>query len=156
MKGERLVPAGQAVTITASAPHGHVAAVHAMAAKLGLPALLGPAAASGLALALVISRVVQSASNLFSLRCWPLPLWRGLGVAGASTDDISRRWTGWSTGRTRSRPSCPAPLAPQFDPSRLALFVLSSCSYSHCPFRPGVLPGPLCLLQIGSVRSPSL
>src|SRR6266581_6940588 len=34
LKGERLVPAGQAVTITGSLPHGHVAAVHAMAAKL--------------------------------------------------------------------------------------------------------------------------
>ena len=43
LKGERLVPAGQAVQITASVPHGHVAAVHAMAARLGLPALLGPA-----------------------------------------------------------------------------------------------------------------
>ena len=47
LKGERLIPAGQAVTITASAPHGHVAAVHAMAAKLGLPALLGPAGRRG-------------------------------------------------------------------------------------------------------------
>ncbi len=44
LKGTPLVPAGQAVTITASLPHGHVAAVHAMAARLGLPALLGPAA----------------------------------------------------------------------------------------------------------------
>ena len=43
LKGERLVPAGQAVTITGSLPHGHVAAVHAMARRLGLPALLGPA-----------------------------------------------------------------------------------------------------------------
>ena len=59
LKGERLVPAGQAVTITGSLPHGHVAAVHAMAAKLGLPALLGPAGRQrDLALALVISRVV--------------------------------------------------------------------------------------------------
>ena len=47
LKGERLVPAGQAVTITASVPHGHVAAVHAMAKKLGLPALLGPAGRPG-------------------------------------------------------------------------------------------------------------
>ena|ERR1700683_110211 len=43
LKGDRLVPAGQAVTITSSVQHGHVAAVHAMAVKLGLPALLGPA-----------------------------------------------------------------------------------------------------------------
>jgi hypothetical protein len=59
LKGERLVPAGQAVSITASVPHGHAAAVHAMAARLGLPALLGPAGRDrDLALALIISRVV--------------------------------------------------------------------------------------------------
>ena len=56
LKGERLVPAGQAVTITAAAPHGHVAAVHAAAVALGLPALLGPAGRQrDLALALIIS-----------------------------------------------------------------------------------------------------
>src|SRR5262245_22476400 len=43
LQGTALVPAGQAMTITRSLPHGHVAAVHAMAARLGLPALLGPA-----------------------------------------------------------------------------------------------------------------
>ena len=36
------MPAAGAVAITRSVPHGHVAAVHAMAAQLGLPALLGP------------------------------------------------------------------------------------------------------------------
>src|ERR1700756_4448332 len=40
LKGQRLVPAGEAFTITRSLPHGHVAAVSAMAQKLGLPALL--------------------------------------------------------------------------------------------------------------------
>src|SRR5258708_5859136 len=43
LKGTALAPAGQAMTITQSLPHGHVAAVHAMALKLGLPKLLGPA-----------------------------------------------------------------------------------------------------------------
>src|ERR1700749_1469851 len=63
LKGQRLVPAGQAVTITRSVPHGHVAAVAAMAVKLGLPALLGPAGrARDLALALIISRIVAPAS----------------------------------------------------------------------------------------------
>ena len=38
LKGQQLVPAATAVTITGSLPHGHAAAVHAMAAKLGLPA----------------------------------------------------------------------------------------------------------------------
>ncbi len=41
LKGAALVPAARAVTILRSLPHGHVAAVHAMAVKLGLPALLG-------------------------------------------------------------------------------------------------------------------
>src|ERR1700685_3380500 len=44
LKGERLVPAGQAVQITAAAPHGHVAAVHAAAVQLGPAA---PAGAAG-------------------------------------------------------------------------------------------------------------
>ena len=65
LKGQQLVPAGQAVTITGSLPHGHVAAVHAMAAKLGLPALLGPPGRHrDLALALIISRVVKPGSKL--------------------------------------------------------------------------------------------
>jgi hypothetical protein len=37
-----VVPASQTMRITRSLPHGHVAAVHAMAVKLGLPSLLGP------------------------------------------------------------------------------------------------------------------
>src|ERR1700719_5018563 len=60
LKGQQLVPAGDAVTITGSLPHGDAAAVHAMAAKLGLPALLGPAGRHrDLALALIISRVIK-------------------------------------------------------------------------------------------------
>ena len=59
LKGERLVPAGQAVTITGSLQHGHVAAA-AMAARLGLPAVLGPAGRQrDLALALIISLRLQ-------------------------------------------------------------------------------------------------
>src|ERR1700750_458692 len=90
LKGERLVPAGQAVAITASLPHGHVAAVAAMAVKLGLPALLGPAGrARDLALALIISRIVAPASKLSTLTWWAdVTLGADLGVADASTDDI--------------------------------------------------------------------
>jgi hypothetical protein len=64
LKGEVLVPAGEApaVTVARALPHGHVAAVYAMARKLGLPTLLGTAGrprdlALALALALIISRV---------------------------------------------------------------------------------------------------
>src|SRR6266511_4173046 len=62
LKGTRLVAAEAVVsqvTITRSLPHGHVAAVHAQAKALGLPALLGPAGRQrDLALALIVSRVV--------------------------------------------------------------------------------------------------
>ena len=71
LKGQHLVPAAEAVTITGSLPHGHVAAVHAMAARLGLPALLGPAGRQrDLALALIISRVVRPGSKLSTLTWW--------------------------------------------------------------------------------------
>src|SRR5947207_14889305 len=90
LKGTPLVPAGQAVAITGSLPHGHVAAVHAMAARLGLPALLGPACRQrDLALALVISRVVRPGSKLSTASWWDdTTLGADLGVAGASTDDL--------------------------------------------------------------------
>ena len=90
LKGQQLVPAAGAVTITGSLPHGHAAAVHAMAAKLGLPALLGPAGRQrDLALALIISRVVAPGSKLSTLTWWAdTTLGADLGVADASTDDI--------------------------------------------------------------------
>ena len=85
LKGQQLVPAAEAVTITRSVPHGHVAAVHAMAAKLGLPALLGPAGRQrDLALALIISRVVRPGSKLSTLTWWDdTTLGADLGVADA-------------------------------------------------------------------------
>src|SRR5260370_33473873 len=46
LQGTPLVPAGQAVTITRSVPHGHVAAARALAAQLGPPAAPGPAGAA--------------------------------------------------------------------------------------------------------------
>jgi hypothetical protein len=49
-------------------PHGHAAAVHAMARKLGFPALLGPQ--RDLAYALVISRVIRPASKLSTAGWW--------------------------------------------------------------------------------------
>ena len=68
LKGQALVPAEAVCTITRSLPHGHVAAVAAMARTLGLPALLGPPCRSrDLALALIISRVIRPGSKLSTL-----------------------------------------------------------------------------------------
>jgi hypothetical protein len=138
LKGTPLVPAGEAVTITASLPHGHVAAVHAMAVKLGLPALLGPACGQrDLALALVMSRVVAPASKL-STRAWwaDTTLGADLGVAGATTDDIYAAMD-WLAARQDAIEAELAArhLAPEANPSRMALFDLSSSwlEGTHCP-----------------------
>ena len=129
LKGQQLVPAAGAVTITGSLPHGHAAAVHAMAAKLGLPALLGPAGRHrDLALALIISRVVRPGSKLSTLAWWAdTTLGADLGVADASTDDIyaAMDWLGHrqdaiEAGLARRH------LAPEPNPSKMALFDLSS------------------------------
>jgi hypothetical protein len=129
LKGQQLVPAGQAVTITGSLPHGHVAAVHAMAARLGLPALLGPPGPQrDLALALVISRVVRPASKLATLAWWSdVTLGADLGVAGASTDDIYAAMDWLEHQQDAIEAGLAARhLAPQATPPRMALFDLSS------------------------------
>jgi hypothetical protein len=129
LKGQQLVPAAEAVTITRSLPHGHIAAVHAMAAKLGLPALPGPAGrARDLALALIISRVVQPGSKLSTLTWWDdTTLGADLGVAEASTDDIYAAMD-WLEHRQDAIEAELARrhLAPEPNPSRMALFDLSS------------------------------
>jgi Transposase len=129
LKGQQLVPASDAVTITRSLPHGHAAAVHAMAARLGLPALLGPAGRPrDLALALIIARVVAPASKLSTLTWWAdTTLGNDLGVADASTDDIYAAMD-WLGGRQDAIEAGLAArhLAPQVNPARMALFDLSS------------------------------
>jgi hypothetical protein len=138
LKGQQLVPAGEAVTITRSVPHGHVAAVHAMAAKLGLPALLGPAGRHrDLALALIISRVVKPASKLSTLAWWDdTTLGADLSVAGAGTDDIYAAMD-WLASRQDDIEAALARrhLAPEPNPARTALFDLSSSwlEGTHCP-----------------------
>ena len=138
LKGRQLVPAAEVVTITRSLPHGHVAAVHAMARTLGLPALLGPAGRQrDLALALIISRVAQPGSKLSTLTWWAdTTLGADLGVAGASTDDIYAAMD-WLGGRQDAIEAELARrhLGPEPNPSRMALFDLSSSwlEGTHCP-----------------------
>jgi hypothetical protein len=90
LTGERFIPAAGAAQVVRSLPHGHAAAVHAMARKLGFPALLGPACPErDLACALIISRVIRPASKLSTAAWWDdVTLGPDLGVAGASTDDV--------------------------------------------------------------------
>jgi hypothetical protein len=138
LKGQQLVPAASAVTITGSLPHGHAAAVHAMAAKLGLPALLGPAGRHrDLALALIISRVLAPASKLSTLTGWAdTALGADLGVAEASTDDLyaAMDWLEHRQDAIEARLAA-RHLAPEPNPARMALFDLSSSwlEGTHCP-----------------------
>jgi len=138
LKGERLVPAARAVRITAAAPHGHVAAVHAAAVQLGLPALLGPAGRQrDLALALIISRVVKPGSKLSTLTWWAdTTLGADLGVAGATADDIyaAMDWLGHRQDAIEARLAA-RHLAPAANPAKMALFDLSSSwmEGTHCP-----------------------
>ncbi len=138
LKGTALVPAARAVTILRSLPHGHVAAVHAMAVKLGLPALLGPACPErDLALALVISRVVAPASKLSTLTWWDdTTLGDGLRAATVSAGRIyaAMDWLEHQQDAIETK-LARRHLAPAANPSRMALFDLSSSWMEgrHCP-----------------------
>jgi len=90
LAGERFIPAGQQARVARSLPHGHAAAVCAMARKLGFPELLGPPGPErDLAYALIVSRVLRPASKLSTISWWQdVTLGPDLGVAGASTDDV--------------------------------------------------------------------
>jgi hypothetical protein len=140
LKGEVLVPAGEApaVSIARSLPHGHVAAVHAMARQLGLPGLLGPAGRHrDIALALIISRVTRPGSKLSTIAWWAgTTLGPDLGIAGATTDEAYAAMD-WLQSRQDVIEARLARrhLAPGANPSRMALFDLSSSwlEGSHCP-----------------------
>jgi hypothetical protein len=129
LRGQRLVPADQAFTITRSLPHGHVAAVAAMAHKLGLPGLLGPACRDrDLALALILSRVVRPGSKLSTLTWWSdVTLGADLGVVDASTDEIYAAMD-WLHDRQDAIEQALARrhLSEPANPSRMALFDLTS------------------------------
>src|SRR5271156_1971110 len=135
LKGQTLVAAGTEFAIARSLPHGHVAAVCAMAHTLGLPAPLGPAcrapgpgpAVDG-ARAWIVSRVSRPASKLSPLSRWPdTTLGVDLGVAGASTDEVYAAMD-WLAERQHpiEKKLAAKHLGPDVNPGRMALFDLSS------------------------------
>src|SRR6266545_3447783 len=144
LQGAALVPAGQAMTIIRSVPHGHVAAVHAMAAKLGLPALLGPACPQrDLALALIVSRVARPGSKLSTLTCWPAGTWprrRTRSGWPCSTCPArgwkarTARWASAGTPATARKARCRSNTG--CSPTRRAGPSRSGCSRATPPTRP--------------------
>ena len=129
LKGQALVPAGSEFCKSRSLPHGHVAAVAAMARKLGLAGLLGPPCrARDLVVALIISRVVRPKSKLSTLSWWAnTTLGPDLGVAEASTDEIYAAMD-WLAERQQSieKKLADKHLGSQANPTRVALFDLTS------------------------------
>ena len=138
LAGKALVQAGTGFTITRSLPHGHLAAVWAVAQQLGLPALLGPVGRMrDLALALIISRAVAPASKLATLTAWDdVTLGVDLGVAGASTDEVYAALDYLLDRQEVIEKNLAARyLDPAVNPSRMALYDLSSSwmTGSKCP-----------------------
>jgi len=91
LRGERLVPAGEAFRIVRSLPHGHVAAVLGMLRSLGLPALLerAPSRSRDLAVALVAARLIAPASKLATATLLgQSTLGEVMGVAGADENEL--------------------------------------------------------------------
>ena len=129
LKGQTLVPAEAACIIIRSLPHGHVAAVAAMARTLGLPALLGPPCRSrDLAYALILSRVIRPKSNLSTLAWWAdCTLGVDLDAADASTDEIYAAMD-WLVDRQDAieKKLATKHLSPEVNPGRMALFDLTS------------------------------
>lgn len=90
LSGSVLVDAGEMFEIERSLPHGHVAAAHVMALRLGLKKLLGPDCPErDLAYGLIIGRAVAPASKLAATRWWAdTTLGADLGIADAGTDEV--------------------------------------------------------------------
>ena len=109
-----------------------------MAVELGLPALLGPACPErDLALALIISRVVAPASKLSTLTWWDdTTLGADLGAATVSAGRIyaAMDWLEYRQDAIEAK-LARRHLAPDANPSKMALFDLSSSWLEgrHCP-----------------------
>ncbi|WP_052574648.1 IS1634 family transposase [Ferrimicrobium acidiphilum] len=90
LTGKHLVVAEEGFEIKRSLPHGHVAAIAAMANELKLPALLGPACRErDIIYALILARAIRPASKLATSRWFKdSTLGVDLGVVGISTDEI--------------------------------------------------------------------
>jgi hypothetical protein len=138
LAGGTLIEADQAIEVQRSLPHGHLAAVAAMAGKLGLPGLLGPPCrARDLAYALILSRVVHPGSKL-STRAWwaDTTLGADLDIAGAGTDEIyaAMDWLADRHDAIEKTLTARHLDNAETNPTRMALFDLSSSwvEGTHC------------------------
>lgn len=135
LRGERLVPAGEAFRIVRSLAHGHVAAVLGMLRSLGLETLLDrrPSRQRDLAVALVAGRVVRPASKLATSRLLGVTtLGEVMAVAGATEDELYGAMDWLLTRQDRVERAL---AARHLSAGSLVLYDLTSTYVegSHCP-----------------------
>lgn len=129
LKGQALVPAGGDFTVLRALPHGHIAAVAAMARRLGLAALLGRSSRSrDLVWALIVSRVIDPSSSRSTLSRWgDSTLASDLGIDGATPDEVHAAMD-WLLARRDAIEDelVDRHLGPDANPSSVALFGLAA------------------------------
>jgi Transposase DDE domain len=134
LAGEHVLVAGERFVLARARPHGHVAAVYAIARRLGFPDLLGaPGRMRDVAFGLLIARLVRPGSKLATRRWWAdTTLAADLGIADASRDEIyaALDWLADQQDSIEARLA-----ARHLAQHGLALFDLSSSWVTgrHCP-----------------------
>ena len=108
LAGETLLAPGEAFRVERSLPHGHVAALLAMAERLNLPRLLdrAPSRERAGALAMVLQRVLEPGSKLACTRALrQSTLAEELSVEGVDADDLyaALDWLGERQGAIEGR-----------------------------------------------------
>ena len=91
LKGDRMVSVKDAFAIESSPPHGHVAALLAMARKIGLESLIAtkPCKQRDLVMAMILERLIHPCSKLATKRLWhSSTLASELGVETCDEDDL--------------------------------------------------------------------
>ena len=91
LKGEELVPAGEAFAVERSTPHGHVEAVLGAIRHLGVDRLVGstPSRERDLVVAMIAQRIIGGPSKLADTRLWhTCTLAEELGVGDADENDL--------------------------------------------------------------------
>ncbi len=91
LRGEKLVPVSEVLTIERSRPHGHVAAILRIIQRLGLACLLGAKRCRqrDLVVAMMAERLIHPCSKLACTRHWnDTTLAEELGVADADVDEL--------------------------------------------------------------------
>ena len=116
LRGDKLLPAAEAVEILRALPHGHVLAALGTARRIALDAVLprrAPQRRRDLALALIVARLLEPAAKLATARmldpATPAIRWvRFWGSARSPPRRSMPRSTGWDASSRSSKPRWPA------------------------------------------------